>query len=469
MERMYDRKRIHREKSRDDRIREDRSRDDRSRDDSNKRIKADSSKRIRDGRSMDRIGDDSKRHDARSEKNKNSGGLNVEIHPFLKDIVPIPEATKNPLKNKVRQEFDPTSINPYLDPLNMGAGVRKSRPLQLNTPGKYIEQGRQLRQKLQEQEQEQQHQKYMEQKGLIANKDLGEDLYRPEIPPSIEWWDSYYINGRNYDVIEDHSKIILNDEFAPITKYIQHPVLLSAPFEKHGPGMKPMYLTKKELKRKRKNERQEKYRIQQERIRQGLEPPPPPKVKLSNLASVLTNQAIKDPTAIENRVKREVEQRYKTHMQTNEARKLTKEAKHDKLHQKRQQDLSKGYYRHIYRIDKLVDSQHFFKVDKNAQQLELKGLCIVTENMTLILVEGGAKSLKFYDKLLMRRIDWTKSNNPSLQVDLTKNRVVKLWEGQVKELQFHKWSIIKPKTQEDLDSAIHRFDLVNTWRQAVNV
>ena len=45
--------------------------------------------------------------------------------------------------------------------------------------------------------------------------------------------------------------------------------------------------------------------------------------------NVLTNESIKDPTAVENRVKREIQQRVDKHLAQNEARKLTKEQKHE--------------------------------------------------------------------------------------------------------------------------------------------
>lgn len=399
---------------------------------------------------------------------KSSGGLNVQLHPFLKDIVPLPKASSRPIDLKARKQFDPSSINPYLDQLNISIGRKnRSRALQFNAPGKYIEQADKLREQLRKEQAHTNQLRSLQQKGLVPNKDIGEHLYTQPHPPGIEWWDSYYINGHDYDLINDSSNIILDNEITPITKYIQHPILTIAPFEKHSTPAKPMYLTKKEMKRKRKNERQERFRIQQERIRQGLEPPPPPKVKLSNLMSVLTNEAIKDPTSIEKKVKHQVDQRFKAHMKANEDRKLSKPQKQEKLHEKRQQDLSKGFFRTIYRIDQLVDSQHFFKVDKNAQQLELAGLCIVTDKMTMIIVEGGAKSIKFYDKLMMRRIDWTKSNNEA--INLESNRVVKVWEGQVKDLQFQRWSILKIKNDQDLDSVLNRFSIDSYWRQAINV
>ena len=52
--------------------------------------------------------------------------------------------------------------------------------------------------------------------------------------------------------------------------------------------------------------------------------------------NVLTNESIKDPTAVENRVKREIQQRVDKHLAQNEARKLTKEQKHEKLWNKQE-------------------------------------------------------------------------------------------------------------------------------------
>lgn len=40
----------------------------------------------------------------------------------------------------------------------------------------------------------------------------------------------------------------------------------------------------------------------QDRVLLGIEPPPPPKVKISNLMRVLMNEAVQDPTQIEKQV-----------------------------------------------------------------------------------------------------------------------------------------------------------------------
>ena len=149
-----------------------------------------------------------------------------------------------------------------------------------------------------------------------------------------------------------------------------------------------MFLTKKEMKRARRNERQARHKEKQDRIRLGLDPPPPPKVKLSNLMNVLTNEAIKDPTGVEMRVRKEVEERLEKHLQENEARRLTPEQKHEKIKAKRENDLQRGYFTTVYKVNTLEDPQHFFKVDMNAKQLDLFGIVLINPRFNLIIVEG---------------------------------------------------------------------------------
>ncbi|EGV66039.1 U4/U5/U6 small nuclear ribonucleoprotein prp3 [Yamadazyma tenuis] len=428
-------------------------------------MNSNSTKRLREANNTNSSAD---RHDSKRSK----GGLGVEIHPFLKSIVPIPQLPKdfNPLSKSASNAIDSTKSNPYLDSSTPQASRRTRKgAFEFNHSGKYVEIANQIREQEAAKSEQLRKHKILASKGLVPNDDLGESLYSQECPAddTVEWWDAYYVNGDKYRCTEQPENIILDNEEAPVSLYIQHPVFLKAAYEKHMPVQQPLYLTKKEMKRKRKIERQEKLKAQQERVKKGLEPPPPPKVKLSNIMSVLTNEAIKDPTAVEKRVKKEVEARFNKHIQQNEERRLTKEQSHQKLHERREHDLSKGYFRAVYKIQTLVDPQHFFKIDKNAQQLELKGVCIAYNKMSLVVVEGGSKSLKYYDKLITRRIDWTKSNRSD--VDLSENRATKVWEGQIKDLQFQKWSVLKPRDDTDLTSMLSRFSLQNYWREALLV
>ncbi|KAG7664642.1 PRP3, partial [[Candida] subhashii] len=316
------------------------------------------------------------------------GGLNVELHPLLRNIgsTPIIPKNHNPLKQNIRKWFDPTAINPYLNQSDIGLGNQhKPKPLTFNPKGKYIAEGEQLREQLKQEALERKRHEEIKLKGLLPDENLGEQYYKPEFPPSVEWWDRPYLRDTNYDHIGDPSRLILDNEIQPITSYVQHPVLIPPIWEKGGDQILPMYLTKQEQKRMRRNERQIKHKEKQDRIKLGLDPPPPPKVKLSNLMNVLTNEAIKDPTAVEKRVKQEVQQRLETHLAENESRKLTREQRHEKILNKHEKDLSKGLFTTVYKINNLSNPKHMFKIDMNAKQHNLVGICLKNPKFNLVI------------------------------------------------------------------------------------
>lgn len=218
----------------------------------------------------------------------------------------------------------------------------------------------------------------------------------------------------------------------------------------------------------------------QDRIKLGLEPPPEPKVKLSNLMNVLTNEVIRDPTAIENRVKQQVEDRLQKHLADNEARKLSKEEKHAKIYAKQGQDLAKGIFTTVYKVNKLDNPQHLFKVDMNAKQNNLFGICLKNPNFNLIIVEGGEKSINHYKKLLMNRIKWdeeaalnenttdqmmTNSNTTVNSLSHDKGCIV-IWEGRLPKLNFQKWSFMYSRNDQEAINVLRKFGLENYWRLA---
>lgn len=396
-----------------------------------------------------------------------SGGLNVEIHPLLREMVPVPSVPKNhnPLKQNGWSIFDPTALNPYVDQSSITIGSsHRPRSFHLNPKGKYIAQGQELRTKAEEKRLLEAKRAETAAKGLLPDENIQEVLYKQQFPPLIEWWDKPYLQTRLYDEFFDKKKnFVLDSEDAPVSIYIQHPVPVKAPWEKHSVEEKAMYLTKKEMKRVRRNERQARHKEKQDRIKLGLDPPPPPKVKLSNLMNVLTNEAIKDPTGVEMKVRKEVEDRLHKHLNENEKRKLTPEQKHEKIKNQHEKDLNKGYFTTVYRIENLEDPQQFFKVDINAKQLGLFGIVLKNPRFNLVIVEGGAKGIKFYKKLMTQRIKWTESNNGLV---LSANKCTVIWEGQIKELLFKKWSPMYTSDDEDAYQVLNKFGHENYWREA---
>lgn len=124
-----------------------------------------------------------------------------------------------------------------------------------------------------------------------------------------------------------------------VTLYVHHPIPIKPPNEQNEtPIVRSLMLTKKERKKLRRQRRQEAQKEKQDKIRLGLLPPDPPKVKISNLMRVLGNEAIQDPTKIEAKVRREMEQRQKQHELANEQRKLTPEERRAKIMTKVKED-----------------------------------------------------------------------------------------------------------------------------------
>ncbi|MCJ1275312.1 hypothetical protein MMC21_003113 [Puttea exsequens] len=451
------------------------------------------------------------------------GGLGTALHPALMDNAAsggISSKNKQPIQSrfattlanqrpispanqpskaaKGKKQLDlsgpsaeETRANPYFD-LSLGpqTATQKSRnrkELAFNAKGKYIQQAAlQRRQKALE---EMKLRIQASAKKALDKGDPSEKNFVIEAPPAIEWWDENLIKTKNYDSLNDMSKAIdWDSQDAPITIYVQHPVLLDPPSSRLQPGPKPMYLTKQEQAKLRRQRRMADLKEHQSKIRLGLEPPEPPKVKLKNMMRVLGEQAVRDPTAVELQVNREIADRKTKHEQMNEDRKLTKEEVHEKLEQKKAQDVAKGVYVTVFKIDSLVNGKHRFKIGRNAEQMGLFGICLITRHMNLIITTGGSHGIANYKKLMLNRIQWNENDWPAavregnkhaLQEewlsstdetnqlrDLSDNKCQLVWEGQLKELPFRKWTTKVCESEKDAMDILARSKLESLWTQA---
>ena len=405
-----------------------------------------------------------------------------------------PAPTSQPGKNKNRLDLsgpsaEETRSNPYFDaslgPQTATAKNRHSRQLIFNQKGKYIQQANALRRQVALEQMKKRIAESSRRAGIDEDLDT-EKAFLVPAPPDIEWWDEGLVNGSSYDAIEDQRNVKIDTSDSIITIYIQHPILIEPPQDKIIPAPKPMYLTAKEQAKLRRQRRMADLKEQQAKIRLGLEPAPPPKVKKSNLMRVLGEEAVKDPTAVEARVNKEIAERYQKHVEANEERKLTKEQKHEKLAAHQDKDASKGIHATVYKIDNLSNGRHRYKIWKNAEQNALTGVCILHPKLNLVIVEGGEHSIRFYKKLMLNRIDWSE-NSPSIVregnqealaqwlrseddqgelKDLTLNKCVLVWEGEVKVKGFKKWGTRVCETDAAAKDALTRAKYENFWTLA---
>ncbi|XP_064463829.1 U4/U6 small nuclear ribonucleoprotein Prp3-like isoform X2 [Ornithodoros turicata] len=256
--------------------------------------------------------------------------------------------------------------------------------------------------------------------------------------PDVEWWDTFIIKGESYDSVLS-STANFEDLLEGVTNLVEHPIQMKAPTATTKPVLLPVYLTKKERKKLRRQNRREAWKEKQEKIRLGLDPPPEPKVRMSNLMRVLGTQQVQDPTKIEAHVREQMVKRQRAHEEANASRKLTVEQRREKKVKKLKEDTTRGVHVSVYRVLNLTNQSKKFKVEMNAKQLFLTGCVVLYKNVNIIVVEGGPKQQKKYRRLMLNRIKWSEdqaSADGTENGEKVDNRCVLVWEGTVKSRSF---------------------------------
>lgn len=156
------------------------------------------------------------------------------------------------------------------------------------------------------------------------------------------------------------------------------------------------------------------------------------------------------------------------------------------------------------RIKVLSDPAHQFKVRKNAEQLALTGVTIFNPQFNMVYVEGSAKSIKNYKRLLMTRVAWTEAARPrgaedvvledpnsdgegesssvvqakaplesregegeGSRMSLEENRCFLVWEGQLRDRAFSAFKGKSCPTDRDAKEVLGE-KLKGYWDQAKN-
>ena len=176
-------------------------------------------------------------------------------------------------------------VNPYYDRnIVVDASAFKDRTqrkqLKFNQKGKYTRLAEQMRQEQKLEALKQRIAEASKKAGLVEDIESGAMIKRAA-PPDVEWWDSQYLRDNTYDNLPDETQpedvILRMLDVSAITALIQHPIPIPAPGDKHQQALKPLFLTKKEMKKLRRNRRAAEHKDLQDRIRMGLAPPQPDK------------------------------------------------------------------------------------------------------------------------------------------------------------------------------------------------
>jgi hypothetical protein len=278
--------------------------------------------------------------------------------------------------------------------------------------------------------------------------------------PDIEWWDQPYFQPLSQtangfiDISSVNIPTMLSD-----SSYLQHisnlvpkvlPRLPKIKEENKITGLK-LIPTKDEQRKFKRKERLEKQKQIQEKIKYGLLPAPPPRVKLSNFMKVLHSDAILNPTEIEQKVRQQIDERKQKHVIHNQANALTKEKKNDKLLRKARREAAKGIHLSIFLVKRLTNYEHQHILMKNTKQYYINGFALMPTGSAgnlpgVIITEGGPRYSNKIKKLILNRIKWTKEPAADHQ---SGSFAKLLWEGTLPEHKLKEWRTVKVQKEGD--------------------
>ncbi|KAF8141823.1 pre-mRNA processing factor 3-domain-containing protein [Boletus edulis] len=204
--------------------------------------------------------------------------------------------------------------------------------------------------------------------GLDSEFETLEKNIKREPPPDVpEWWDAALLPNKSYDddLAFGFEYLNIRTQDSPVTTlYIQHPIPIPGFGEKNKVNLRPLKLTAKA-----------RYIVLLSRSSQawpfGWVSSDPPKVRLANLMKVLTSDAVQDPTRVEAR--------------------LTDEQRRERIENKKLEEEKKGA---VFKVKNLSDPAHRFDARKNAEQMNLTGLCIFNPAFSMVYVEGAQKLIR---------------------------------------------------------------------------
>ena len=215
---------------------------------------------------------------------------NVMKKEEFKVAKPEPEVVK-------KEEEGPSFIDPRV---SQRGAIRSKRMMVFHDAGKFQDEARRIRMKETLEKLQSEISSKSRKTGISSATQLAKLLPKAgasDKVPDIEWWDQLLIGTHDYEAWEVRPGAISN--------LIEHPIQLK-PMESTRTVHVPMFLTKKERKKLRRQNRREALREKMDKVRLGLVAPDEPKVKLSNLMRVLGNGAVMDPTKVEAHVRAQV-------------------------------------------------------------------------------------------------------------------------------------------------------------------
>lgn len=364
--------------------------------------------------------------------------LNMLSSGLLEDK--LPEEPVLPM----RVDYDPTIFDTRVGGGLTGRKIRKGRALKFFKQGSLVKKANRITQLL-----ERQYIHATPSAAAMAELDDDVNYMSGDEIPEVEWWDKNYIIGaEGYDA----KKLKLD----LITHYIHHPRALGDLSMEEAPKM-PLYLTKREKDKRRRKKSKAKHDEMIDKIILGIEKPPEPKLKLSNIVRVLGSQSYADPSAAEGKAKTQMRIRRMKHLLHNENRRLTPSQRSEKKRKQLLEDTNKEVHVSVFRVSNLSDTKIQWKIKTNAKQYNLTGRMLLFKNMNMVLVEGGVKGIRRLTALMTRRINWSEKE--------TSTPCIHVWQGITGSPVFQEFLVETFEEETDVIKYLDQKKVLGYWKQ----
>jgi hypothetical protein len=295
--------------------------------------------------------------------------------------------------------------------------------------------------------------------------------------PEVEWWDLPYLappyqkednqsdNLPSINGSADISQLLSDSDYLNYLNRISNQPLPNLPKFKPESKITALKLipTKDEQRKFKRKEKLEKQLQIQEKIKYGLLPAPAPRVKYSNLLQVYGTEAVLNPTEVEQKVSRQIDERQQKHIAHNQANSLTKEKKKEKVLRKAKRDAAKEIRITLIVVKRLTNYEHQSIISRNAKQYYLNGFAMIPTGSAInlpaiVAFEGGPRFSNKMKKLLLDRIKWQKNSSA---LESKPEFAALLWEGTLPEHKLKQWRTIKVQRQSEFVSMLKSQGLEN--------
>ena len=123
----------------------------------------------------------------------------------------------------------------------------------------------------------------------------------------------------------------------------------------------------------------------------------------------------------------------------------------------------------MYRVNDLSDKRHLYKIDINAVENHLTGVCVTTPGVNVVVVEGDRKGMRRFNRLMLHRIDWNPlANANGADDDMFEelNKCYVVWRGAVAAPAFTRFATRKCDSEQEGRDVLAQRGVVHYWDSA---